>query len=169
MVQRILILGMSGAGKSTLARTLGKQFQLPVTHLDNLAHHPGWTMKTDATIRQSFAKVAAQKSWVADGNFFRLSRPLRQRAQLIIFLDFGTLYCLGQILRRYLLHRFGLQRRKDLAPGLDDAISWPFLQWVWRWRRDNRQKWWDELAKYPPQQVKIFRNRRQVKRWLGQL
>ncbi len=169
MPKRILILGMSGAGKSTLARALGNKLNLPVTHLDNLAHHPGWTMKADRTIQLSFSKLAKQRAWVADGNFFRLSAPLRMRADLIIFLDFGTLYCLGQILRRYALHKLGLKRRADLATGFDDAIQWPFLQWVWRWRRDNRQKWWDELAHYPANRVLIFTKRRQVNRWFTSL
>jgi adenylate kinase family enzyme len=167
--KRILVLGMSGAGKSTLAHKLGLKFNLPVTHLDNMAHHPGWTMKTDTTIRRSFQVLANQPKWVANGNYFRLSTTLRKRAELIIFLDFGTLYCLQQILRRYVLHKLGLQRRKDLAAGFDDAITWPFLQWVWRWRRDNRRKWAEELKNYPSQRVKIFTTRRDLNRWLKSL
>lgn len=167
--KRILILGMSGAGKSTLARTLGKYYGLPVTHLDNLAHHPGWTTKSDDTIRRLFTKLAKQPTWVADGNYLRLSAALRQRADLIIFLDFGTLFCLGQILKRWALHKLGIQRRFDLQKGLDDAISWPFLQWVWQWRRNNRPRWQAVLAKLPASRVKVLGNRREARKWLRQL
>ncbi|MCA3244435.1 MAG: AAA family ATPase [Alphaproteobacteria bacterium] len=167
--QRIFIVGTSGAGKSTLAQMLGKRFQLPVIHLDNLAHEPGWILKNETAIAASFHELAEQPRWVVDGVYFTLATTLRQRADWLIFLDYGTLFSLRQVIQRHLLHRLKLRTRADLAPGFEERLTWDFLFWVWRWRRDKRQRWVDELAQYPAEKVLCFTSRRELMRWFKQL
>ncbi len=41
-MQRVVVLGPSGSGKSTLARKLGDRIGVPVFHLDQAYHRPGW-------------------------------------------------------------------------------------------------------------------------------
>lgn len=167
--QRILIIGISGAGKSTLARMLGERFQLPITHLDNLAHEPGWIPKDDVAIKTSLAALAAQPRWVTDGNYHRLSASLRARADWFIFLDYSTPYAICQVVKRFLSHHLKLRQRPDLAPGFQEELSWSFLRWVWRWRRDSRPKWVNELAQHPAEKVHIFTSRGALMRWVNSL
>lgn len=167
-VQRAVIVGMSGAGKSTLARVLGEKWKLPAVHMDNIYHLPGWIARPDEDVQRDFDALAATPKWVADGNYFRLSHALRERADILIFLDFGRIYCIAQVLKRFALHRTGLRKRPDLAEGFHEEFTPAFFMWIWNWRRTKRQRWLDEVEKFGPRGI-ILRNRREVTQWFNQL
>ncbi len=167
-MQRVMIIGISGAGKSTLGRTLNAKLGLPAYHLDNIYHLPGWVARPNADVQADFDAIAARESWVVDGNYRRLSGALQQRADVIVFLDFGRVFAIRQVIQRWAMHRLGLRKRKDLGDGFEEKLSKGFLPWVWNWRRDNRPNWLDTLEPFQDK-VKTFYTRRDVNRWLETL
>ena len=44
--RRVMVMGPCGSGKSTLARRIGGLLDLPVTHMDQLRHGPGWVERS---------------------------------------------------------------------------------------------------------------------------
>jgi hypothetical protein len=65
-------------------------------------------------------------------------------------------------MRRRLRHRGAT--RPDL--GVYDRINWPFLRWVWSFRRRRRPVILDRLDAFPGEVV-VLRDRRDVTRYLG--
>ena len=47
-MRRVMIMGPCGSGKSTLARRIGARHALPVFHLDQAFHRPGWKPAPEA-------------------------------------------------------------------------------------------------------------------------
>lgn len=167
-MQRVMIIGISGAGKSTLARALEATYGLPAYHLDNIYHAPGWVARPPADVQRDFEAIAMEERWVVDGNFRRLTGCFRDRADTLIFLDYGRFYCLWQVIRRWAFHKLGLRKRIDLADGFGEQLPFSFMLWVWRWHRDNRPNWLAELAKYP-EKAKVFRSRKELNAWMETL
>ncbi|RYG60203.1 MAG: AAA family ATPase [Alphaproteobacteria bacterium] len=163
-MRRVMIIGMSGAGKSTLCRTLGQQLAVPFYHLDSIYHTSGWVARAEDEVAADFDAIAAQDAWVVDGNYRRLSESLRERADVIVFLDFPRWYCMYQVIQRWAMHRTGLRKRVDLAEGFRDEFNFAFLKWVWNWRQQNRLRWLETLQPCMAK-VQFFSNRRAIKEW----
>jgi adenylate kinase family enzyme len=137
-LQRILIIGCSGAGKSTLARALAEKLALPLIHLDREYWLPGWKEPARAAWRAKVESLAATECWVMDGNYastFDLRMP---RADAVIVLDLPRITCLWGILTRPLRH-WGRQR-PDMGAGCIERYDWPFVLYVWRFKRDQMPK-----------------------------
>lgn len=167
-MKRVMIVGISGAGKSTLGRILSEKLKIPAYHLDNIYHLPGWIARPDADVQRDFEAIATEEKWVVDGNYRRLSFALQDRAELVIFLDFGRLFALRQVVKRWALHRLGIQKRPDLAEGFTEQLPWSFILWVWNWQRDSRANWMAQLEKMGPK-VMVFKSRKHVNAWLKTL
>lgn len=164
-MKRIVIVGISGAGKSTLAKRLAEKLGLPLHHVDAIFHLPGWVARPKEVVRAECDALAAQEAWVAEGMFKGVTKGLRDRAELIVFLDFHPLFCALQVVKRFLLHKLHLSRRFDLAEGFDEKISWEFIWWILTWRRHTRPDWLVENALYGDKVV-VLTNRAAVRAWL---
>jgi adenylate kinase family enzyme len=167
-MQRVMIIGISGAGKSTLSRRLHERLGLPIYHLDNIYHSAGWVARPPEDVQRDFDAIAAQKTWVVDGNFRKLSGALRERADTLVFLDFGRVYCIWQVTKRWAMHKLGLRKRVDLAEGFPEQLPFDFIKWVWNWHANNRPNWLIEIKKFKGNAI-IFKTRHEVNHWLESL
>jgi adenylate kinase family enzyme len=134
--RRVLVLGSAGAGKTTFAVRLAAVLCLPVIHLDAEYWRPGWEhMPTDEWAERVDA-LAAQDTWVMDGNYGgTLERRLR-RAQAAVFLDVARLTCMRRVIMRS--WRFRGRPGPGLPPGCPERLEWQFLAWVWNYERRSR-------------------------------
>lgn len=166
-MRRVMILGISGAGKSTLCRALGTKLGIPFYHLDNIYHLPGWVARPEPEVEADFNKLAATESWVVDGMYRGISGALQERADVIVFLDFGRIFAIQQVFKRFALHRLGIRKRVDLGDGFEEKVSWAFISWIWQWPANNRVKWMKQLA--PMQDKVVFlKSRKEIAKWLEQ-
>lgn len=133
---RILVLGASGAGKSTLARQLGGLLGLPVIHLDQHYHGPGWQEPPREVWDARVAELVGRDRWIIDGNYARSLELRLARADVAIWLDFPRRIYLARALKRVLTHRGEV--RPDAAPGCEERFDWAFFKWIWRWPRESR-------------------------------
>lgn len=134
-LDRIMVIGPPGSGKSTLARALGERLGLPVFHLDQLYHRPGWQEPPKEAFAAEVARVASQARWVIDGNYSSTAAPRLRVADAIVYLDVPRWRRMLRVLRRSLT-QLGRQR-PDTAPGCPERIDIAFLLYVWRWDRDT--------------------------------
>lgn len=102
--ERICIMGPSNSGKSTLAQKLGKKLNVPVCHLDQLAHVTGtnWVPRANIDWVDEHDTFIKQDRWIMEGNY-SFSMPQRfARATTLIWLDFGIWGCIIRYIGRSL-------------------------------------------------------------------
>ena len=103
--RRICIIGAGSGGKSTLAQALGKKLNLPVCHLDQLAHIPNtnWKPRDKELLwidHQHF--MAQHPEWIIEGNYSYLMKERFAQASSIIWLDMNGLGALWRYINRTL-------------------------------------------------------------------
>ena len=137
-MQRVMIVGCAGSGKSTLARFLSGKTGLPVIHIDKIYWSEGWVMRPMEDIRPLIEKAVQSSKWIFDGNNSSSFDLRSTRADTIIFLDLPTHVCLFRVLKRTLKH-YG-ETRDDMAAGCRERFDWPFLKWIYGYRKTGRPK-----------------------------
>lgn len=150
---RVAIMGPSGSGKSTLARRIGGLLDLPVTHIDQLHHGPGWQPRPAAEFDADLATVVAQPEWVIDGNYFSRAAQRLDWADLIVLLDLPRSVTLPRVVRR-IVTNYG-QVRPDSAPGCPERFDPAFLLYCWRWQATKRPRWLETVAPYRDRVVQL--------------
>ncbi len=166
-MERILIIGCGGAGKSTLARQLGEKLNLPVVHLDKLFWHPGWVESTEDEIDAKILEEMQKPQWILDGNYNRTLSKRLEYCDTVIYLDFSRFACLMGVVKR-VLTTYGTVR-PDMAEGCPERFDWEFLQWIWNFNRDHREKYYRMLNEAAGIEKIVLKNRRAVKRFLQSL
>ena len=162
-----MIIGCGGSGKSTLARQLGEKTGLPVVHLDKLFWRPGWVNLTREEFDAVHNAAIEEKKWILDGNFDRTMEPRIRRCDTVVYLDFNRMACLLGVMKR-ILTTYG-KVRPDMGDGCPERFDLEFLQWVWNFNKNKREKIYRLLEQYGDKRIYILKNRKQVKEFLESL
>ena len=166
-MERIMIIGCGGSGKSTLARQLGEKTGLPVIHLDKLFWRPGWVNLTREEFDAVHNAAIEEKKWILDGNFDRTMEQRIRRCDTVVYLDFSRIACLCGVMKR-ILTTYG-KVRPDMGDGCPERFDLAFLQWVWNFNKNKREKNYRLLEQYGDKRIYILKNRKQVKEFLESL
>ena len=166
-MERIMIIGCGGAGKSTLARQLGEKLNLPVVHLDKLFWKPGWEQITREEFDKLHREALVGEKWILDGNFDRTMGERIQRCDTVIYLDFNRFVCMMGVIKR-ILTSYGTVR-PDMGEGCPERIDWEFLQGVWNFNKNKREKTYRLLNETEGIEKIVLKNRRAVKRFLEEV
>ena len=167
-MERVMIIGCGGSGKSTLARQLGEKTGLPVIHLDQIFWSPGnWQHlereEFDVLLRQELEKP----QWILDGNFNR-TMPMRlEKCDTVIYLDYNRFVCIFGWLKR-VIQNWG-KTRPDMGPNCSEWLDPEFAKWIWTFNGKNRKKYHELLSQQEGKEIHIFRNRRQLRKFLNQI
>ena len=124
---KIQIIGYSGSGKSTLARKLGEIANLPVLHMDATFYYGDWQERTaeeQSQIVRDF--LAANDSWVIDGNYTNIVTERYEMSDITIFMDFPKWRCFWAAYRRSV--KFRGVPRPDLPCG--EKFDRSFRRWL---------------------------------------
>lgn len=164
-MERIMIIGCGGSGKSTLARELGRKTGLPVVHLDKIYWSPGnWQHLSPEEFDRLLALELEKPRWILDGNFNRTMALRLERCDTVIYLDYNRFICIFSWLKR-VISNWG-RARSDMAPGCNEWLDPEFFRWLWNFNRQYRKKYHQILSQLDGKEVYIFRNRRQLKKFL---
>lgn len=163
---KIQIIGYAGSGKSTLARQLSEIAGIPVLHLDSTHFYGDW-QERDAEEQAEIVRefMAANDSWVIDGNYTSVATERFAMTDLTIFMDFNRWFCFFAAYRRSRKYR-GVAR-PDL--GMPEKFDRSFRRWILIDGRtkERRQKTLNNLNATSGQKV-ILKNRRQVRKFVEQ-
>ena len=162
-----MIIGCGGSGKSTLARQMGEKTGLPVVHLDKLFWRPGWVNISREEFDVVHNAAIEEKKWILDGNFDRTMEPRIRRCDTVVYLDFSRIACLCGVIKR-ILTTYG-KVRPDMGDGCPERFDLEFLQWVWNFNKNKREKNYRLLEQYGDKRIYILKNRKQVKELLENL
>lgn len=163
-MERIMIIGCGGSGKSTLARLLGEKLDIPVIHLDKLFWRPGWENISREEFDTLHRQALAGEKWILDGNYDRTMAERIQYCDTVIYLDFNRFACLLGVAKR-ILTTYG-KVRPDMGEGCPERIDWEFLQWVWNFNKNKREKNYRLLNETAGIGKIVLKNRRAVKKFL---
>ena len=163
---KIQIIGYAGSGKSTLAKQLGQIANLPVLHMDATHFYGDWQERTaeeQTQIVRDF--LAANDSWVIDGNFTAIASERFEMTDITIFLNFGMWRCFWSAYRRS--RKFRGQSRPDL--GCTEKFDRSFRRWILFDGRtqEYRQKHLANLNATKGRKV-VLTNRKQVNCFIAQ-
>ncbi len=137
-MRRVLVMGPPGSGKSTLARQIAKTYGLPVFHLDQAFHQPGWNPVRPEIFQAEVARIAALSEWVIDGNYTETAQPRLQNADTIIYLDVANWRSTLRVLKRTVTSHG--QVRPDGPAGCLERFNLEFLRYTWNWNRTKRAR-----------------------------
>ena len=167
-MERIIIIGCGGAGKSTLARQLGEKLDLPVVHLDQIFWSPGnWNHMEKADFDAALELEMEKDRWIIDGNYNRTLPKRLERCDTVIYLDFTRMRCLTGWIGR-VIKNWG-KARPDMAPGCAEWFDPEMAGWIWSFNKNNRSRYREMLSACPDVNVLVFKNRRQVAKYLKSL
>jgi adenylate kinase family enzyme len=137
-MRRVLVIGSGGAGKSTFATRLAALTGLPLVHLDALYWQRGWIEPSKELWAQAVERLAAAEQWIMDGNYGGTLEMRLAKCDTVIFLDLPRRLCLWRVTLRRI--RFHGRARPDMTQGCDERLTWPFILWIWSYRRERRPK-----------------------------
>jgi adenylate kinase family enzyme len=122
MKHRIFILGAPGAGKSTLAQALAKALGIPAYATDPIAYVDAqWTLRDLGERQRLVQAIAAQDSWIVEGNHLGWTNPFVTSADQIIWLDPPLWFLLWRVTKRHIGWAWESRpRRLDVKALWDD-------------------------------------------------
>lgn len=123
-----MVIGNSAAGKSTLAHQLSEKLQIPVYHLDVLAHKPNtaWERILMDDFVRKHDEILKNDEWIIEGNFINTFSRRLDKVDIIIFLSinrFNSAY-------RYIKRCFSNRARYGHPKGNSDIFSWSQFKYI---------------------------------------
>jgi adenylate kinase family enzyme len=148
--ERICILGRSCGGKSTLAHALGKQLDIPVLHLDQIAHlpHTNWERRDHDEFVAEHDAFLRNDQWIIEGNYSATMPQRLERATSVIFIDLSFHDYIWRYLKRSIQAHFKPQSRMGAIKGAKKEFNWDMIKYVWLAHSQNRLKYHDLLAQH---------------------
>lgn len=138
---KIHITGNAGSGKSTLASEIGRSLGLPVYGLDSIVWMPRWQKTPAETRRKKEDALTARDNWVIEG----VSKSVRDKADMVIFLDAGRYHCLFRCMKRNWKYLFS--SRPGLPPKCPEILILPHLiGLIWAFPRRARPSILKDMA-----------------------
>ncbi len=147
-MRKVLVIGVGGAGKSTVACEMGEITGLPVVHLDEVYWQPGWIEPTPERWHATVRRLVSHDEWIMEGNYGGTFDIRMAAADMVVLLDMPPWVTLPRVVRRWATHRGRV--RPGMAPGCNERLSWKFLLWILRYRRDRRPGILQKLMELPP-------------------
>ena len=121
MLRRINITGNAGSGKTTVTKRLGELIGLPVYHLDAIVWQPKWQKTPPEDRLRLENELTDQEAWIIDG----VSRNVREKADLVVFLDVPRGTCIVRVMKRNLPYLF--HSRPELPDNCPEILIFPKL------------------------------------------
>lgn len=169
-MKRILIIGNAGAGKTTFANELALKLNLPLIHLDKIYWRDNWQHLSREEFDNLLQNELEKTEWIIDGNFNRTISHRLKYCDTMFFLDFSTITCLLGITTR-ILKNYG-KTRNDMGGNCIeyfDSNKISLYRNVLNFNREHRKDYYNLLSNADNVNVIIFKNRKQVKKYLQSL
>ena len=128
--KNICIIGNSSTGKSTFAQQLGKKLQLPICHLDQLAHYPNsdWKPRPKQELQNEHSSFLNNNiHWIIEGNYSFLMDERFTQGSIVFWFNFNRTTSLLQYLRRCF---YADEKRAGNLPGATSQFSLKMIRHI---------------------------------------
>lgn len=151
---KICIIGCSSSGKSTLGTRLSNKLNIPITHLDLLAHEhdTNWHRVTDEELIKSQNNLLLTTSWIIEGNYSACMHERFEQATSVIWIDLNVFTALFFYAKRCL---FSNKKRPGKLPGSRKEFSFWLVKHILVTYPKNRLKYRSLLKKFDFPIIKI--------------
>lgn len=106
---------------------MSKRLGLECYHLDQVVWKPHWRKSTEAERTHDINEITSGNSWIVEG----VAKAVRQKSDLVVFLDVPRHRCLWRCLRRNLPYLF--RSRPELPDHCPEIMILPkLLRIIWR-------------------------------------
>jgi adenylate kinase family enzyme len=172
---RVSVVGCTGAGKTTFGSTLATILDVPFVELDGIFHQAGWTHLSDEEFREAVAARVAGESWVIDGNYAAVRPLVLDRADTVVWLDYGRALVMERVIRRSVSR--AVTGRELWNGNRESARQWADsdhpIRWAWSQHGRKRVEYEARFAAGDPEaahlRVHRFTTPRAAGRWLDQV
>ncbi|MCQ4296131.1 adenylate kinase [Pseudomonas stutzeri] len=138
-----------------LSRRLAQQLGYRHIELDSLFHQPDWQPLPTEQFQQATRDALQGDSWVAEGNYSAVRPLIRERSDMVIWLDLPRHKVMRQVIWRTLRR---LACREELWNGNRERWRNLFklnprqsiLAWSWTRHPVYRQRYSEEMRNAPP-------------------
>lgn len=166
MYKKIAIVGAPGTGKTTLADKLSEILNIEATHIDGLHHLENWQIRDKSERDKMLLDVVKKDEWIIDGTYASTLKERFEKSDIIIWLDFSTFDEVKGIMERFIKNK---GKEKPEIPGCKEKMDWEFFSYVLNYNKEKRNRIVEKLEGIDKNKVLIFKNRKQVNKWLGGL
>lgn len=165
-IRKVAIVGAPGSGKTTLSYKLQEIFKLPICHIDSIHQLPNWVLRETSERDRMILEETKKDEWIMDGTFTDTLEERVKVADIIIFLDYPTIVSLMGVFKR-LATRLG--KEKPDMPGCKEKFDLSFIIYVAGYNKERRKYIVEILEKYKDRNIKVFKKRKELKKWLKEL
>ena len=131
-VNRIIIFGRPGSGKSAFAKSLSKELDSPLYHLDRYYFAANWAVRNKAEFLAWQQRIVDRDRWIIDGNNLDSLGVRYARADAAIYFNRSKLLCYWRVCRRRLSAK---QDSSDRPADCPERIAWILLTYMWDYAR----------------------------------
>ena len=164
-MNKIIVLGNSGSGKSTLTQLLAEKLHMDYLHLDPIVYKYSWDKPEFNEMESKVKDMLTKPSWIIDGNFLFNALNRFDECDSVIFLDFNRFICTYSVLKRH--NKYKGKHRDSRSDFCDEKITKNYLKWVFKdFYKTSRKTILKFIKENPDKKVIIFKNRRQVNKYL---
>ena len=141
--------------------------------MDHLFWKPNWEETSDNEFFLKLSNAVSGDSWVLDGNYSRTNSIKWERADTVVWIDFGFIRTFSQLLKRTIMRA---TTRKELWSGTGNKETFyksfmskdSILVWFFKSYRKNRSRYSALMTSEEYEHIKWYRLRspREVREFL---
>ena len=166
-MKRVIIIGGNGSGKTTFAYKLAEMTGFPLIHTDAIYWKNHWESVSREEFDEIMQEELKKEEWIVDGNNIRTIPQRLELCDTVFYFDFPSLICLWGVFSRC-IKNYG-KSRPDMGGYCPERIDFHFYKQVLSFNRRNRKKLYAMIKEAQDVKCIVFKNRRQVKRYLREL
>lgn len=145
--KRICIIGPSSSGKTTLGKHMADKMGIPFYSLDKVQWFLGWRRRKLQEVLAIHEALIQQDGWIIEGNNVRTIRRRLNRADAVIFLDFGRWAALKRYFQR--IWRYYGKRRPHAPEGCHEVFNSEMLRHILITNPRMRKKYLKWIEAHP--------------------
>ncbi len=166
-MKRVIVIGGNGSGKTTFSVKLAEYLKLPLIHLDRIYWKENWEHLSNEEFDNALMSELIKPEWIIDGNYKRTVETRLKYCDTVFYFDFSSLACLyGSITRT--IKNYG-KKRFDMGGNCTDKFDLEFYKNIILFNKKYRKHYYELLENCKDIKVVIFRNRKQVEKYLKNL
>jgi adenylate kinase family enzyme len=164
-MNRINIVGPPGAGKTYLAREMARIYDLPIVHMDYIAHTDLYNpMKDKPAFIHKISKEISKKKWIMEGVYKSTLVDRIPNADLTIYLDFPRHTYIYRVFKRRFQHRN--KKRTEMPDYWVEKIDWGFFKYVWRFHKTQRPLINEIIREFSDKNIATIKSKKELKVFL---